>query len=240
LTLARLLLAGVLAAAAAGCATAGNDSRDPWEGMNRGIYRFNAGFDEWLARPVAGVYRDLLHSEIRGRVRNFFANLADPFIGVNNMLQGKFEDGFTDWVRFVFNSTIGLLGLHDVATEMGYEKHDEDFGQTFGRWGVGAGPYLVLPFLGPSTVRDGVGTVVYLYTDPVILIEPNSARNWTVAVRFTQLRSDLLDASRLLEEAALDRYVFLRDAYFQRRRSQIHDGRPPREPVNDEPETTVK
>jgi len=236
----RFLLAVSLAAAAAGCATAESEPRDPWEGMNRRIYRFNDSFDDWIARPVATKYRDLLHGEIRGRVRNFFSNLADPFIGVNNMLQGKLEDGFFDWVRFVFNTTFGLLGIHDVASDMGYEKHNEDFGQTFGRWGAGPGPYLVLPLLGPSSVRDGMGTAVDMVADPVGLFEPIAARNSAIVLRATQVRADLLDASQLLDEASLDRYVFWRDAYLQRRRSLIYDGRPPREEVNDTPEPAVK
>ena len=225
---------------AAGCASANGDPRDPFEGMNRGVYRFNETLDEFVARPVARTYRELLHDEIRMRVRNFFSNLADPFIGVNNMLQGKFADGASDWARFAFNSTVGLLGLHDVATDMGYDKHNEDFGQTFGRWGVGFGPYLVLPLLGPSSVRDGTGTALDWYTDPLGLVDSNRVRYTLVGVRLTQQRADLLDASKLLEEAALDRYVFLRDAYFQRRRSLIYDGRPPREEVNDPPDSTVK
>ena len=235
----RLLAAG-LAALTAGCASAGGDPRDPLEGMNRGIYVFNETVDEWVARPVARTYRELLHNEIRMRVRNFFSNLADPFIGVNNMLQGKFADGASDWARFAFNSTIGLLGIHDVASDMGYDKHNEDFGQTFGRWGIGFGPYLMLPVLGPSSVRDGTGTAVDWVTDPLNLVESNTVHYTLVGVRMTQQRADLLDASRLLEEAALDRYVFLRDAYFQRRRSLIYDGRPPREEVNDSPDPTVK
>jgi len=237
---ARFLFAGFLAAAAAGCATAGAEPRDPWEGVNRRIYRFNDSFDDWIARPVATTYRKALHEEIRGRVRNFFSNLADPMIGVNNLLQGKLEDGFFDWVRFVFNTTVGLFGIHDVASDMGYEKHNEDFGQTFGYWGAGPGPYLVLPLLGPSSVRDGMGTALDMYADPVGLFEPIAARNSAIVLRVTQVRADLLDASRLLEEAALDRYVFLRDAYFQRRRSLIYDGRPPREQVNHNPDPSVK
>ena len=237
---ARSLLAVSFAVAAAGCASAGGELRDPWEGMNRGIYRFNTGFDEWIAQPVATAYRKALHDEIRGRVRNFFSNLSDPFIGVNNMLQGKFEDGLFDWLRFAFNTTFGLLGIHDVASDMGLEKHNEDFGQTFGRWGAEPGPYLILPILGPSTLRDATGTVFDLVTDPVAYAEPNAVRNSAIALRATQQRADLLDAGRLLEEAALDRYVFLRDAYFQRRRNLIYDGRPPREVVNDTPDPSVK
>lgn len=229
MTAAKRVLIAMLLAAAAGCAGTGVDSRDPWEGFNRGIYDFNQAFDDAIARPVASAYRDSLHEEIRSRVRNFFSNIADPLIGLNNVLQGKFEDGLLDLVRFGFNSTLGLLGIHDVASDMGIEKHNEDFGQTFGRWGAGPGPYLVLPILGSSSVRDGVGTALDLYTDPLTELRPAVLRNSVVVLRATQGRADLLDASRLLEEAALDRYVFQRDAYFQRRRSLIYDGQPPRE-----------
>jgi phospholipid-binding lipoprotein MlaA len=143
---------------AAGCATTGErDPRDPLEPLNRAVYRFNDAVDEAVAKPVATAYRDLLHEEIRGRVRNFFANLGDLWIGANDVLQGKFFDGFESGMRFVFNSTLGLFGLHDVASEMGIEKRNEDFGQTFGWWGAGEGPYLVLPFFGSSTARDALG-----------------------------------------------------------------------------------
>ena len=226
----RLVLVAALASAA-GCATTnGNgDPRDPWEPTNRVIYRFNEGFDDVLARPLSTSYRDLLPEEVRDRVRNFFGNIADLFIGVNNVLQGKLQDGVEDWARFVFNSTLGLLGIHDVATDMGLEKHNEDFGQTFGRWGVGDGPYVVLPILGSSTLRDTVGTGVDLYVDPVGDFRPIRVRNSTVVLRATNTRADLLEASRILEEAALDKYVFQRDAYLQRRRSLIYDGHPPRD-----------
>jgi phospholipid-binding lipoprotein MlaA len=226
----RLLLSLALTCAAAGCAsTADRDPRDPWEPFNRSVYRFNDKLDEYVARPIATGYRKAVPGEIRDRVRNFFANIGDVFIGVNNFLQGKFEDGVSDWARFAFNTTIGLLGIHDVATDMGYEKHDEDFGQTFGRWGAGPGPYLILPALGSSTVRDGIGKGLDFYTDPINETNPWEARWGLVVLRLTQTRADLLDASRILEEAALDKYVFQRDAYLQRRRSLIYDGSPPRE-----------
>jgi len=212
-----------------GCATTNGDERDPFEGFNRGVYRFNETFDEVLARPAARTYVKVLHQEIRARIGNFFSNLADPFIGVNNFLQGKLEDGVNDWARFAFNSTFGLLGIHDVASDMGLEKHDEDFGQTFGRWGAGPGPYLILPLLGSSTLRDGVGTGLDIWLDPMGDIRPINLRNSLIVLRATNLRADLLEASRILEEAALDKYVFQRDAYLQRRRSLIYDGRPPRE-----------
>ena len=217
--------------AVTGCASTGGDSdpRDPFEPTNRAIYQFNEGFDEAIARPVATAYRDGVHEEIRNRIRNFFSNIADLFIGVNDFLQGKLEDGVIDWARFAFNSTVGLLGLHDIASEGGLEKHNEDFGQTFGRWGVGDGPYLVLPLLGSSDVRDGIGSAADIYADPAGDIRPIRVRNSLVVLRFTGVRADLLDASRILEEAALDKYVFQRDAYLQRRRNLVYDGRPPRE-----------
>jgi phospholipid-binding lipoprotein MlaA len=219
-----------------GCATTdGADPRDPFEGFNRGVYRFNEVVDEAVARPVATAYRDVVHVEIRNRVRNFFSNIGDVFIGVNNALQGKFYEGMEDFFRVAFNSTIGLLGIHDVASEMGIEKHNEDFGQTFGWWGVGDGPYLVLPIFGSSTVRDGLGLALDMYTDPLGEVRPIDVRNSLVALRLTGTRADLLEASRILEQAALDKYVFQRDAYLQRRRSLVYDGRAPRERYEDDP-----
>jgi phospholipid-binding lipoprotein MlaA len=222
-----LLALGVLS----GCASNGEerDPRDPYEGFNRGVYRFNDEFDNWVAKPVATVYRKALHQEIRTRVGNFFANFQDLMIGVNNLLQGKPGDAVNDWARFAFNSTFGLLGIHDVASEWGLEKHNEDFGQTFGRWGTPSGPYLVLPFLGSSTVRDGVGTAVDYTVAPLGEVRPIELRNTLFGIYLVNTRADLLDASRILEEAALDRYVFQRDAFLQRRRSLIYDGSPPRE-----------
>ena len=231
---AQMRLARALVAASAlalgACATTGEgDPRDPLEPMNRAIYSFNDGLDQAVLRPVATAYRDVLPEPVRGWVRNFFANIADIFIGFNNLLQGKPDEGLQDWARFAFNTVFGVFGINDVASEMGFEKHDEDFGQTFGRWGIGEGPYLVLPIFGPSTIRDGIGKGIDLYTDPVTDVYPNRIRNSAVVVRAVSNRADLLDASRLLEEAALDRYVFLRDAYLQRRRNQVYDGNPPRE-----------
>ena len=230
-----------------GCASnPDRDPRDPWEPMNRKINSFNDVVDENIAAPVARAYRRAIHAEIRGRIGNFFGNLGDPLIGVNNVLQGKFMEGLEDFSRFLINSTIGLLGIHDVATEAGLEKHNEDWGQTFGRWGVGTGPYLVIPFVGPSDVRDAVGLGADWYTDFMVeRVRPIALRNTMYAVRFVHTRAELLDASKLLEEAALDKYVFLRDAYLQRRRSLVHDGSPPRErdpdaEVNEAPEKPVK
>jgi phospholipid-binding lipoprotein MlaA len=221
----------LLLAALGGCAATGEerDPRDPFEGFNRGVYQFNETFDEYLAKPVASGYRKVLHVEIRNRVSNFFSNIQDIFIGVNNFLQGKFEQGVNDWARFTFNSTFGLLGIHDVASDMGLEKHNEDFGQTFGRWGSPPGPYLMLPFLSSSTVRDAAGTALDWTFAPLTEVRPIDLRNTLYGVYFVNTRAELLDASRILEEAALDKYVFQRDAYLQRRRSLVYDGRPPRE-----------
>ena len=226
----RMLL--LLLALAGGCATTEDrDPRDPLEPLNRAVFRFNEVVDDAVAKPVAGAYRDLLHEQIRGRIRNFFANLGDLWIGVNDVLQGKFFDGFEDGMRFVFNSTFGIFGLHDVASDMGIEKRDEDFGQTLGRWGVGDGPYIILPILSSSTLRDTVGWGVDIFVgDPVGEFRPIALRNSAYALRLVNRRADLLDASRILEQAALDKYVFQRDAYLQRRRSQIYDGNAPREP----------
>lgn len=224
----RNLFLALLLAGAAGCATTGADGRDPIEGFNRAMYSFNDGFDNAIGKPVATAYRDTLPAPVRGWVRNFFANIADLWIGANNLLQGKPADTVTDWARFAFNSTFGIFGLNDVASDMGLEKHDEDFGQTFGRWGVGDGAYVVWPFLGSSSARDSVGLVFDIGLDPVMQHKPIRVRNAMGGLRATGKRADLLDASRILEEAALDKYVFQRDAYLQRRRNQVHDGNPPR------------
>jgi len=219
-----LLLAG-----AAGCAsTNGGDPRDPWEGFNRPVHQFNDAFDESVGKPVATLYRDVMPNQVRYWVRNFFANIADLWIGANNLLQGKPQDAVSDWGRFGFNTTIGLFGINDVASEMGLEKHDEDFGQTLGRWGAADGAYLVWPLIGSSTVRDTIGLIPDFYFDPVLQHEPRGVRYAMTVLRATSKRADLLDASRILEEAALDKYVFQRDAYLQRRRSLIYDGNPPR------------
>jgi len=224
----RVFLAASLAVLA-GCASMqGGEVADPAEGFNRAMYGFNDGFDQAIAKPVATAYKTVVPDPVQGWVRNFFANIADLFIGLNSLLQGKPGDAANDWGRFVFNSTFGLLGIHDVATEFGLEKNDEDFGQTFGRWGAGEGAYIVWPFLGSSTVRDSIGSLIESSLDPVRRHEPVRARNVLLGTRAIGGRADLLDASRILEEAALDKYVFQRDAYLQRRRSLINDGQTPR------------
>ncbi len=213
-----------------GCATSGNP-KDPIEGFNRAMFGFNEVVDKAVIKPVAQGYDAVLPSPVRTGVTNFFGNIADLFIGVNNLLQGKPGDAFNDWGRVLVNSTIGILGLIDVASEMGMEKHEEDFGQTFGRWGVGDGAYVVLPIFGPRTARDTVGLILDVKADPVGNIDHVPTRNTLLALRLIDTRADLLPADKVIEEAALDKYAYVRDGYLQRRRSLIHDGNPPREPL---------
>lgn len=217
-----------LALLVGGCATSG-DARDPLEGFNRGVLAFNDAVDENLLQPVARLYQNVTPSGLRDRVRNFFGNLDDLYIGANNLLQGKVQEGLGDLMRVAINTTFGFFGIIDWASDMGLEKHNEDFGQTLARWGVRDGAYLVLPLLGPSTLRDTAALPVDWEGDPVLWHTPVDERNALTATRTVARRADLLGASSALEEAALDRYVFLREAFLQRRRSLVYDGRPPRE-----------
>lgn len=232
-SIARKIGTVALAAAAAGllggCATSGSQ-RDPIEGFNRAMFGFNEGLDQIVVKPVSQGYEAILPQPIRTGVANFFANIADVFIGVNNLLQGKPAAAVSDGGRFLVNTTVGVLGIFDVASYMGLEKHDEDFGQTFGRWGVGDGAYVVLPFFGPRTVRDAVGLGFDVYVDPVANVDHVPTRNTLLVTRIVSDRAELLKADKIIEEAALDKYSYIRDAYLQRRRSLIHDGEPPREP----------
>lgn len=211
-----------------GCATSGN-TKDPIEGFNRAMYAFNDGVDKAVIKPVAKGYDAVLPNPVRTGVTNFFGNIADLFIGVNNLLQGKVSDGGSDLGRVAVNTTVGVLGVFDVASGMGLEKHEEDFGQTFGHWGMGSGAYVVLPLLGPRTVRDTGGLVLDVATDPVAYIDHVPTRNTLFALRAINDRANLLPAEKVIEEAALDKYSYIRDAYLQRRRSLVYDGNPPRE-----------
>ena len=224
-------LSGVLSGLLCGCATSGNP-KDPIEGFNRAMFAFNEGLDTVLIKPVAQGYDAVLPKPVRTGVTNFFGNIADLFIGVNNLLQGKPDQALTDLGRVVVNSTVGILGLFDVATEAGFEKHEEDFGQTFGRWGVGDGAYVVIPVFGPRTVRDTAGLVLDVAADPVGNVDHVATRNSLLALRLIDTRADLLPADKVIEEAALDKYAYVRDGYLQRRRNLVHDGNPPREPAD--------
>lgn len=222
----------LLSLALLGCATNG-DPRDPLEPLNRGIYKFNDVVDKAVLKPVATGYRDAMPDPVRTAVGNFFSNLDDVLVLLNDLLQFKPEQAASDFSRLVWNTSVGIAGLIDVATPMDLPKHNEDFGQTLGYWGIGDGPYLVLPFLGPSTLRDTVGTVVDVHFDPVAQHTPVAERNSAIAIHSVDNRSRLLDAEEVLDEAAIDRYVFLRDAYLQRRRGLVYDGNPPREKFED-------
>ncbi|MEN3290772.1 MAG: phospholipid-binding lipoprotein MlaA, partial [Burkholderiales bacterium] len=217
---------GVIAIALAlgGCAT--TNPKDPFEKFNRAMFSFNDAVDQAALKPAAEAYRTL-PSFMQTGVGNFFGNLGDVWTAANNLLQGKVADGMSDVMRVTFNSTFGLLGLLDIASEAGLAKHKEDFGQTLGKWGVASGPYIVLPLLGPSTLRDTVATPVDLTGDPWDYARPIRVRNLGYVGRVVDQRAAVLDASNLIEEAALDRYVFVRDAYMQRRESKVRDGDSP-------------
>ncbi len=211
-----------------GCATSGNP-KDPIEGFNRAMFSFNEGLDKAVIKPIAQGYDAALPTPVKTGVSNFFGNIADVFIAVNNLLQGKVPEAASDAGRFLVNTTAGILGVIDWASDMGMEKHDEDFGQTFGRWGVGNGAYVVVPFFGPRTARDTVGLVLDIKADPVANYSHVATRNTLLAVRVESERAAVLPADKVIEEAALDKYSYIRDGYLQRRRSLIYDGNPPRE-----------
>ncbi|MDQ8021068.1 MAG: VacJ family lipoprotein [Moraxellaceae bacterium] len=205
------------------------DPRDPWEKFNRGVYAFNDGMDAYFLRPVAVGYTEAVPLPARTWVSNFVGNIGDVWTAVNNLLQGKPANAASDVGRVLINSTLGILGTFDVASEMGLEKNEEDFGQTLAVWGVGDGPYLVLPLLGPRTARDGSALVVDLYADPVGYYHSVPVRNVIGGLRVVNTRSQLLGADRVLETAALDKYTYTRDFYLKRRTYLVYDGNPPRE-----------
>jgi len=193
------------------------------------MFSFNETVDEAVLHPVAKGYRAVLPEIARTGVSNFFSNLEDLWIAANNLLQGKVADGVQDLARFVFNSSIGLLGILDVSSDMNLPKHNEDFGQTLGYWGAESGPYLVLPLFGSSSVRDGVGFALDFKADIVRNVSHVPTRNTLFVTRAINTRANLLDIGRVAEAAALDKYRFIRDAYLQRRRNLVFDGNPPRE-----------
>jgi phospholipid-binding lipoprotein MlaA len=234
----RLLLAAFAFAILAGCATTGSSvvateektpsqRADPWENWNRKVFAFNDAIDEAVLKPVAKAYEKVVPELVRRGVSNFFGNFADLWSGVNNMLQGKVGDGFQDFMRVSTNTFFGIGGIFDIATEAGMERHQEDFGQTLGRWGFGPGPYLVWPLFGPSTLRDTAGLPLDLYASPVLAFSDDGVRWGITTLGFVNQRANLLGATNLLDDVALDRYSFVRDAYLQRRRNMVYDGEPP-------------
>jgi len=231
-----------LAVLASGCSTikaarGGPGQRlDPWESWNRKVFAFNEGLDANLLKPVATVYSNVVPQLVRSGVDNFFANVADAWSSVNNLLQGKIELAIQDMVRFNTNTVFGLLGVLDIASEMGLEHHYEDFGQTLGHWGVGAGAYIVWPLFGPSTVRETLALPLDRSVSPALVINDGATQVGISALQIINLRAGLLGASKVLDDIALDKYTFVRDAYLQRRRSLIFDGdEPPEREAPDAP-----
>jgi phospholipid-binding lipoprotein MlaA len=211
-----------------------SQQKDPFESFNRGMYTFNDTVDRAVVKPVAQGYEKIMPSPARTMIDNFFSNLDDVVVTVNDLLQLKFKQAAQDGSRVIFNSTFGVFGLFNVAHRI--PKHNEDFGQTLGYWGVPSGPYLVLPVLGPSSIRDGVG----LYGDSFSSVISNTdhvpSRNSAWAVKGLNTRTNLLEAERVMDEATIDRYTFIRDAYLMRRQNLVYDGSPPRVKFDDEDE----
>jgi len=216
-----------------GCASLNgpSDPNDPLEPYNRAVYKFNEKFDRHVGKPVAEFYTDILPAPVNKGITNFFSNIHDVMVLANDLLQLKVEQTAQDAARIFFNTTIGLLGFIDVATHLDLPKHQEDFGQTLGRWGVPPGPYFVLPIFGPSTIRDSIGLGVdYVAFYPIFNRIDNTTVEWSLfLLDLIDQRADLLGASNLLEQAALDPYVFTREAYLQRRLNFVYDGYPPKD-----------
>ncbi len=224
-TISLLLLLGLIAGGCASTQPLTNDPADPWEGFNRRVYSFNDALDRAILVPVATGYRAVTPEFVEDGVGNFFSNIGDFGVAVNNTLQFKFLDATSDVGRIVVNTTIGLLGFFDVASHMGMRKHDEDFGQTLGFWGMGTGPFVMLPLFGPSNLRDGPGKVVdYFLWPPTWADIKNSERNVLIALNLISTRAQLMQLEEKTEELSRDRYVFIRDAYLDHREFLVRDG----------------
>lgn len=225
--LALVLLATLLLA---GCASTSDRSEayDPWEGLNRKTFAFNDALDRVVLKPIAQGYQKVTPAFAQEGVNNFYSNIEDIATSLNNFLQAKPKQGMNDMARIVVNTVFGVLGLWDIATPLGFEKHDEDFGQTLGHWGAPPGPYFVIPLLGPSTVRDAPAKAVdpgWYYNDYL----PDRVY-WSLwGLEKVRSRANLFKAEGILEEAAIDKYSFIRDAWWQRRRNNVYDGSPPRD-----------
>jgi phospholipid-binding lipoprotein MlaA len=213
------------AVALAGCATVQSPSKeDPWEGFNRTVFTFNDKVDQYALKPVAQGYVKITPQPVRDSVTNFFSNIGDVYVAANNLLQLKIADGVGDIMRVVINTIFGVGGLFDVATLAKLPKHDNDLGLTLGYYGVPAGPYMVLPLFGPSTVRDTAGYIGNYFANPISYID-SDAISWSLwGVQLVNTRANLLNASDVLEGAALDKYSFVRNAYLQRRQYLLTGG----------------
>ena len=225
-----LLLSALVGLLAAGCASNPSrvvDPRDPLEPFNRAVFRFNTDFDKAFMQPLARGYKAITPEVVDRGITNFFNNIDDFTSFVNNVLQFKMSRAGSDVGRMFMNSTVGILGFFDVATNAGLPSYKEDFGQTLGYWGLPAGAYFMLPIFGPSTMRDNIGFAGDIVTDPFFNIDTGKIYWGFVALRMVDFRADRLAAGEILEDAALDPYIFLRDAYLQRRESLVYDGNPP-------------
>jgi phospholipid-binding lipoprotein MlaA len=221
----RIILLGAIALVLAvlqGCAMSPNaNPRDPWEPFNRNVSNFNEGLDQAVLKPVATAYQNVTPQIMRTGVNNFFGNIADVWSFVNNVLQLKPAESVETLFRVGVNTTVGLVGLIDVASDLKLQKHTEDFGQTLGFWGMPTGPYVVLPLFGPSTLRDSLAFPVDAQGNLVGRVDDVALRNSLITLRLVDRRASLLRAGELLDAAALDKYSFTRDAYLQRRRARI-------------------
>ena len=235
----RPALMAVLVALVSACATVPGATppppQDPWENLNRKIFSFNETVDEAVLKPVATAYVKVVPELVRRGVSNVLGNIGDAWSATNHLLQGKVHTGLDMGMRVLTNTVFGLGGLLDPATEFGLVRRSEDFGQTLGRWGVGPGPYLVLPLLGPSTVRDGSALLLDRRAAPSALANTDAASYGIAAIEIVNLRASLLGATQLLNDVALDKYTFLRQAFLARRLDVVHDGSPPLEKFDDEP-----
>ncbi len=233
MNLIRIFIA-LAAVALTGCAsTRPLNLADPFEPFNRGVYTFNDTLDKAIVKPVAQGYNKVMPDTGKSMVINFFSNLDDVIVTANDLLQFKFVQAFSDGMRFMVNSTVGVAGLVDVAS-MNLEKHNEDFGQTLGYWGIKTGPYLVVPILGPSTIRDSLGDIGDSQVSLISNTKHVRTRNQLYLTKGIKRRAQLLENESLLDGAVLDRYAFIRDAYLQRRENMVYDGNPPEVPLEDE------
>lgn len=227
--------AALLALAVIGGAASAQSANDPFEKANRAIFGFNEALDGAVLTPVAKGYQAVVPELLRSGVTNFFGNFGDGWSAINNLLQGKGEAAGTMVMRVAANTLFGIGGIFDVASDLGMERSTEDFGQTLGRWGMPAGPYIVWPLLGPSTARDTLGRPLDLAWSPSLVINDGGVNIGLSALNLIDTRAGLLSASRVIDGIALDKYTFIRDAYIARRRNLVYDGNPPELPEDNEP-----
>jgi len=235
--LARLIAAAAVAVVVQGCATTGGGAPpkyDPFEPFNRAMYAIHQPIDDYFMQPVAQAWVDYVPKPMQMAVTNFFGNIEDAFSAINGLLQGKWEKAGNDMGRVTVNSFMGLGGLIDIASDAGIPRGEEDFGQTFGYWGFPQGPFLFVPVIGPTTVRDGTGLIIRAYAAPVNYINDVPLRNILYGLAFVNERALLLQATSIVDTGALDRYSFIRRSYLQRREYLVHDGSPPKPKDDDE------